>query len=130
MIAAVLFAAAGSAFTSAWHYAHARARASAHARETCEHPPEAQETMRVNSIITMNPALIHRVIPGRRHLKKSCRNCGEQWHMYAPTLQPFDDFVREFDQETIDRAAQLQARTQAHIREKAHAEAERLRKRG
>jgi hypothetical protein len=81
----------------------------------CPHEPEWQETCRVNNIMTHNPALLHAVIPGRRWLVKRCRGCGREQQMYAPTLQPFDEFMAEFDQETIDRAAQLQARTQAHI---------------
>ncbi len=116
-------------------YVWARDHAKAHAarvterQEHCPHKPEWQQTIRVNSILTINPALIHRVLPGRRWLKKHCRGCDKQWDVYAPTLQPFDEFVAEFDQETIDRAAQLQARTQAHMNDKAQAERLRQKKR-
>lgn len=79
-------------------------------QRNCPHPPEMQETVRVNSIITLNAALIHRVIPGRRHLTKRCRACGKYTDMYKPSYQPWNEFKAEYDQETIDREAQYKAR--------------------
>lgn len=107
--------------------AHAAEVAERHA--ACPHPPEQQRTIRVNNILTMNPALLHAVLPGRRWLVKQCDRCGKQWPKYRGALQSFDEFMAEFDQETIDRAAQLQARTQAHLNELAAAERQRLAKR-
>ena len=90
--------------------------------DQCPHPPEQQRTIRVNNILTMNPALLHRVIPGRRWLVKQCDRCGKQWQKYRPTLQPWDEFVDEFNQETRDRAAQYEARKRVHEAEEAEKE--------
>ena len=94
--------------------------------DECPHPPEQQRTLRVNNIMTMNPVVLNKVLPGRRWLVKHCNVCGYQRKMYAPTLQPYDDFVAEFNQETIDREAQFNARTQAYLNDKE--QAERIRK--
>jgi len=103
-----------------WARDRARDQAAAQAeRESrCPHKPEWQDTVRVNNIMTHNPALLHRVLPGRRWLIKRCRGCGRDRNMYAPTLQPWAEYVREFDQETIDRAYQYQARFQLHMAER------------
>src|SRR4051812_32294284 len=99
----IILVALGLLYWWSHHHAQAIAARVRERQENCPHPPEAQETMRVNNIITMNAALIHRVIPGRRYLVKHCLACGKQRQMYRPTLQPFDKFMAEFDQETIDR---------------------------
>ncbi len=130
MILLVLAAGLSSVFTAGWMHWHAAQEVKARAAANCQHPDELQETMRVSNIITMNPWLLHAIIPGRRHLTKRCRGCGEQTMKYVPQTQAYDDFVREFDQETIDRARQFQARTQAWIYEKAQAEKIRLARRG
>lgn len=98
-------------------------------QERCPHPPEAQQTIRVNSILTMNPNLLHAVLPGRRWLVKHCRACNKQRMMYRPTLQPWDEFKAEYDQETLDRQAQYEARKAAHKADEANKERLRLIKR-
>jgi len=84
-------------------------------QQECPHKPEWIETMRVNSLITMNPILVHALIPGKRWLKKRCRGCGMQWNMYSPSDQPWDKYKAEWDQETIDRNAEFNARLQHEI---------------
>jgi len=79
-------------------------------QNNCPHPPEAMRTLRVNNIMTMNPALINRVIPGRRWVVKMCSACGKTWDLYRPTLQPWDEFKSEYDMETRDREAQYASR--------------------
>lgn len=121
-----------SALTTAWHEWHRHRAAVAAKQDGCEHPPEAQQTLRINNILTMNPALLHAVIPGRRWLVKHCLVCGKQVGKYRGRgghLQPYDEFVAEYEQETRDREAQFKARTAAHKQERAWAEAERMRKR-
>lgn len=86
-------------------------------QEECLHPPEAQGTARVNNILTMNPALLHAVIPGRRWLTKYCRLCGKQRNLYRSHLQPYDEYLAEYRQETIDREVEFEARKRRHEQE-------------
>ena len=86
--------------------------------DDCQHPAELQQTLRVNAILAMNPTLLHAVLPGRRWLKKECRACGWQRHVYeSPNLQPWDEYVADWKQETIDREAEYRAREFAHRQE-------------
>ena len=114
-----------------WFKEHAKKHAAkvADRQEACDHPPESQRTIRVNSILTINPVLIHKVIPGRRWLIKHCDRCGKQWPMYSPQLQPWDDYKAEWDQETLDRNAQYEARKAKHINEERERERRRLEQR-
>lgn len=67
--------------------------------------------------MTMNPYLINKVIPGRRWVVKRCDACGKHVDLYRPQLQPWNEFKAEFDQETLDRAVQHEARWQQELRD-------------
>lgn len=95
--------------------------------DQCPHPPEQQRTMRVNSM--MHPMAQNMVIEGARWLVKQCDRCGKQWPKYRPTLQPWDEFVDEYNQETRDREAQYAARKRQHDAEQAYKERRRLEQR-
>lgn len=113
-MASFLFATLIALALLAW-WVHQREQETKRRQEHCVHPPEQQKTIRVNNI--MHPGAMHLVIPGRRWVKKHCIACGWQRSLYSPTLQPYDEFLKEYDQETIDREAQWHARTQAHFAE-------------
>lgn len=79
----------------------------------CFHRYEAQQTLRVSST---HPLVGHKT--GARFLVKHCRDCGLQTHRYK-RLQPWDEYQREYAQESRDRAVEWAARKAAHDAELA-----------
>lgn len=115
------------AFTCLYWWVRDREKETQRRYDNCLHPPEKQITIRVNSVL--HPGMINTVIPGKRWLKKHCEACGWQRSMYAPTLKPWNEYLDEFDQETIDREAEFNARLREHQLEQKHQEYLRQQKR-